>query len=48
MTPGAEEVDRDAGDDVVDAEGDGGHGVQEPAERAADDPAEQRRPRPHW
>ena len=40
---GREDVDRDTGDDVVDAEGDGGDRVQQAAERAADDAAEQRR-----
>ena len=36
MTPSAEDVDRDTGDDVVDAEGDGGDRVQQTAERAAE------------
>ena len=44
--PGAEDVDRDAGDDVVDAEGDGRQRVQRPAERTADDAGQHPPPGP--
>ena len=39
-----QDVDRDTGDDVVDAEGDGGDGVDQAAERAAEDAGQRRGP----
>ena len=36
MTPGAMQVDGDAGHDLVDAEGDGGQGEEQTAEGAAE------------
>jgi hypothetical protein len=40
---GPEQVDRDPADDVVDAEGDGGDGVDQPAHRARGQSGQQRR-----
>ena len=42
--PSTDDVDRDAGDDVVDAEGDGGERVQQPADRTQQRGAEDARP----
>src|SRR5205085_12368578 len=44
--PGRDEVDGDAGHDVVDAEGDGGQAEEQTAEGTADAAPDERRPRP--
>ena len=45
---GGQDVDRDAGDDVVDAEGHRGHRVQQAAERAERHPTDAAAAQPHW
>ena len=46
VKPGRQDVDRDTGDDVVDADGDGDQAEQQAAEQTADDAEEHPGPRP--